>query len=740
MRALWVPRRRRGCSVPRTPLRLTSNPRPPKRLGARPRSYQRGARPLEAPGGAGSGGHGCGVCVGPQVGGQRAHAIIQANAHLGSEGGCVGEVCFRPGPGAASPELGNIRLDLLSGDLLVDGDAGGSVIRIGEIKPTNLAAQGVGDLSFYTNWLAQNRPGTTVELMPDYPGPPQMTYLDPESPLCPQVLVITKAAPGLFLYECFPKNEVLALDPKCGCDKSQKKRSFGWKNVAIALSFVAVGIAITKKAAAKAIEEITAKLIAEQTRQFARALLEAELKQIEEQAAKQAAKTAASVLAILKAAAAVILLFSSDAKLQAGPGDDWLMTLAEEMGRNGAPLPDEIKQLADSDPDLKAMFDKSTYSHDTSDKRAALNARMLSVINDHASEFTADDLKRLLSVTQAVGAAVEGVDMTIERLHSLVEQPTAPEGGEQGSPGAGRGSTPGAGGSSGPDDRQDGKSDSGGADGGFGIRGAGQGLVQSGGTPGPAVSPDDVGDGQNGRVGQGTQVPPAGALAPGQSTPPAQSGSSGAPDPSQIPGGTVGPGGTQALGTPSPGPSAQNGAPGDTTAPGSTAAPGPASQVPTPGETGAPGGASAPGAADQDQAGGGGQGGGNTAGAGKASAQGTISTATTKVGPARTDAKNQKGFEKIESDKFGSIPKDTYYLWVAVGTTIAAGVPITVWITGRDAGNILVMGNGQMTPISEGGAWFLLVPAGVVLYSSGGPYLRMNQMKVPMVDPSSLKA
>lgn len=618
----------------------------------------------------------------------------------------------------------------ISIDLLVRGEADGS-ISIGEIKPVGEERIGANDLTFYEEWFRENRAGTTVRRMTEFPGNTTLDYFEPEAPLCKQKIVIkTTGTPGVFIYECFPKREEVAGLPECQCDKEyKKKKRFSWKAVAVALA-----IAAAVAAAGKAVKVAQEKILEE----FAKRAMLSMSEQMAEQAAKQFAKKAAAVLALIEMAAAFILLFVSDAKAEIGPGDSPLQTLAETMGRNGAPMPDSLRELIENDPDLKAQVERGLQNHDSSDLRDELNGRMVQLLDEHASEFTPDEIRRILALTHAAADATDGMEMTVARLHEIAGMRSVSENSDGSGSGSGSGGNatgdgplPSTAGGPFPDgdgtgipenDDQLGDGDDGGGsawddpdgrDGAAdGRQGGGTGQRNAGGAgqPGTYV-PGQPGTGQAGTTDNGNQ--------PGQ------------------PGTTDGGGTPGQAGTTDQG----DGTPGQTGTPGHTGVPGHDGGTTDQNGDGRDG---PRGTTDQGDGSGGtadtGDGGGSGTGGGAGDGSFTTSTGVEKTGktPA-SDPKTQASLENTEQQKFGAeIPADTTYLMVPAGTKLASGNALMVIVMGRDASSVLFIGKGKMVAHQNGNGWSVTMPAGIPLYSSGGRYGQTRKTDVPVTNPDVL--
>jgi len=161
---------------------------------------------------------GCGVCMLPMHAGTLVHAEVASMFR--AQGGLAEKRIFAPGGGKGRRG----RLDLAAINERT------RTIYLGEVKPNNAsgAATGRRDQAFY-RWLIALDPRYSTYFARDM-TPAQFTpspgyILNPRTGLsCGQVVTITPAAHGVYLYSCTPDATTIEARPDCDCKKLKKKK------------------------------------------------------------------------------------------------------------------------------------------------------------------------------------------------------------------------------------------------------------------------------------------------------------------------------------------------------------------------------------------------------------------------------------------------------------------------------------------------------------------------------------
>jgi hypothetical protein len=196
-------------------------------------------------------------------------------------------------------------------------------------------------------------------------------------------------------------------------------------------------IAQASAALRNCIAVMTAKCAAEDA---AKALLAAALVAAAAAAAAAAKKglkgVAGRALIYAEVAAAVILLVSGKAEAKISlDGDSPLEALFKAMEQDGVPVPDELKKLIESDPELKKMLeDSAKRGGNLSDVQKRVAEKYAEYISKHINEFSKDDLRQLSTATDQVA------DHAPEAMNTedIKKQLKARTGGKDGGEGEGK--------------------------------------------------------------------------------------------------------------------------------------------------------------------------------------------------------------------------------------------------------------------------------------------------------------
>ena len=140
-------------------------------------------------------------------------------------------------------------------------------------------------------------------------------------------------------------------------------------------------------------------------------------------AAPKALGKALPVYAIASLAAIVVLVASGRAEAKPGPGgEEPLVALFKAMEAKGTPVPKEIQEMLDANPDLKEKMNKAmAEGGDPTKLQEEMNKRILDTIAANKDQFTKEELEVLLASTQVAGKTLPKGDMTVQELKKLAE-------------------------------------------------------------------------------------------------------------------------------------------------------------------------------------------------------------------------------------------------------------------------------------------------------------------------------
>jgi len=127
--------------------------------------------------------------------------------------------------------------------------------------------------------------------------------------------------------------------------------------------------------------------------------------------------------AIASAVAALVLISSgrAEAKIGGGGGEP-LVELFKALAAKGEPVPPEVQHMIESDPELKKLVeDAMSKDADPTDAQKKLSAKVLQLINDNKDQFSADDLKALLTMSKSAGKSLPPGDVTVDTLKQLAQ-------------------------------------------------------------------------------------------------------------------------------------------------------------------------------------------------------------------------------------------------------------------------------------------------------------------------------
>ena len=150
-----------------------------------------------------------------------------------------------------------------------------------------------------------------------------------------------------------------------------------------------------------------------------------------------AAVRRALVYAEAAAVVALVLAYPERVEAKPGPGESPITALFRAMRERGTPVPPELQQMIEADPELKQIFEKAATTGDLTAAQQELNRRMVEVVNDNLDQFSEEDLRVLLQATEATGTQTSAP--TVEQLRAAIDRAKrGPAGGSTGpAPGAG---------------------------------------------------------------------------------------------------------------------------------------------------------------------------------------------------------------------------------------------------------------------------------------------------------------
>ncbi|WP_437334647.1 eCIS core domain-containing protein [Sorangium sp. So ce394] len=160
-------------------------------------------------------------------------------------------------------------------------------------------------------------------------------------------------------------------------------------------------------------------------------------------AAKKRLKSAAGRAVIhAQVAAAVILLISGKAEAKISlEGDSPLEALFKAMEQDGVAVPEEMKKLIDSDPELKKMLEESAKKGGTlSDVQKQVAQEYAEYVSKHMDEFSKEELQTILASTDQVADKVPAT-MKVEDIKRALKERVAREAGQAQKDGEGTGTS-----------------------------------------------------------------------------------------------------------------------------------------------------------------------------------------------------------------------------------------------------------------------------------------------------------
>jgi hypothetical protein len=361
---------------------------------------------------------GCGVCYGtPKNAGDAAHKLIQASFNP-----LVSTQFFFPLPGPTKLKNGKIGRDAFVDLARLTGP---NEVQIGEIKPANPAGLIEGDLDLFWYEDQLTKLGFKVTRMVLPPPVAALPFPTLAPPPCPatQQLFVDPPAHGIYTYWCLP--DFKDLVGKCQCVKPPPPP---------------VRERVKKKVDEK-------KKVREKDPEKIRVpgpeiLVPVALAALLGWAAKQAAKQGGKRILAPAYVIAAIVLIANGAEASVGlEGDDALEAMFNAAADKGTPIPEDLKQAIKSDPTLKQIALDAAKSGDRSEAHRKLGEELARVITENRDQFTEEEIKELLKVSEENRDVVPNAPVTVETLKRALEAKQKGATGRKGG-GTGEGETP----------------------------------------------------------------------------------------------------------------------------------------------------------------------------------------------------------------------------------------------------------------------------------------------------------
>ncbi|HTA23112.1 MAG TPA: DUF4157 domain-containing protein [Terriglobales bacterium] len=146
------------------------------------------------------------------------------------------------------------------------------------------------------------------------------------------------------------------------------------------------------------------------------------------QLATAPAKAAGPAYAVATLVAAAVLLGSGRAEAKLGPGDEEpIVQMFKALAQKGTPVPPEIQQMIEADPELKAKLDEALKKGgDPSAAQKELNAKILKIIAEDPDQFSKEDLEKILWMTGIAGKSLPDGSVTASKVRQMLDQKAGP--------------------------------------------------------------------------------------------------------------------------------------------------------------------------------------------------------------------------------------------------------------------------------------------------------------------------
>ncbi|MFF7726575.1 DUF4157 domain-containing protein [Streptomyces sp. NPDC008001] len=324
-------------------------------------------------------------------------------------------------------------------------------IQVGEIKPANPEGffEGAAKMQIYLRLFREffrKRAGTPagfrVEPL-DAPPPRPFPFTEAKSPTCRQMVVVNPPVEGVYTYLCVPPFSVARRICRCGDEKRGRRRATEKtparkRQESKQERAAAPGVTVPSGQPAPAAKEAPATKDAPAPATAPAA--PGATGPSPEDAAKAAALLAALGLAAAalrkapgKAAGARVfppavvlaaaVLVADGAEAHVGlSGDDILDTLCARAAQKGTPVPDDLKKAIRNDPALRKIMDDMARTGDVTEAQRRLGEQLTRTVAENRGEFSDEDLRDLLRVSEAHRSVVPGAGAAADDLKRSLTQ------------------------------------------------------------------------------------------------------------------------------------------------------------------------------------------------------------------------------------------------------------------------------------------------------------------------------
>ncbi|MCQ8771569.1 eCIS core domain-containing protein [Streptomyces telluris] len=315
--------------------------------------------------------------------------------------------------------------------------------QVGEIKPANPEGffEGAAKMQIYLRLFREyfrRRPGTPVgfRVEPLDAAPPRpFPFKETKSPTCRQMVVVNPPVEGVYTYLCVPPFSVARRVCRCRDEKRGRRRApekapqrkrRGDKRERAAVPDVTAPSGVpapaTKDAPTPAPAAVGATGPSPEDAAKGTALLAAlglAAALLRKAAGKAAGRRVAAPAVVL--AAAVLVADGAEAHVGLS-GDDILDTLCARAAQKGTPVPDDVKQAIRNDPALRKIMDNMARTGDVTEAQRRLGEQLTRTVAENRGEFSDDDLRDLLRVSEAHRGVVPGAAATADDLKRSLTQ------------------------------------------------------------------------------------------------------------------------------------------------------------------------------------------------------------------------------------------------------------------------------------------------------------------------------
>jgi len=124
-------------------------------------------------------------------------------------------------------------------------------------------------------------------------------------------------------------------------------------------------------------------------------------------------------------AAMLVLVAEGKAEAKLGPGESPIESLYKAMEQKGVPVPPNVRKLIESDPELKKILEDGAKTGDASKAREQITKKVFDLIEKNPDQFSEQDIKEILTVTQTEAPLDPNAQVTTEKLQKMLEQKRA---------------------------------------------------------------------------------------------------------------------------------------------------------------------------------------------------------------------------------------------------------------------------------------------------------------------------